>query len=165
LSGQEGGISRIRVVIGTAGGLLLAFGVFRLLTEIPGRGLLGLALWLGGALVLHDALLSPGIVGVGSLLRRVPARARTYVQGALIAGGLVTVIAIPLIYRTGSQAPAEAILEQDFRTNLAVLLAVVSVVAVAAYLGRVARERRAHGPAGSGDDRRAEGHTQRADHG
>ena len=165
MSGQEGGISRIRVVIGTAGSLLMAFGAFRLLTEIPVRGLLELALWLGAALVLHDAVLSPGVVGVGTLLRRVPARARTYVQGALIAGGLVTVIAIPLIYREDSQPLAEAILAQDYRTNLAVLLAVVSVVAVVAYLGRVARERSAHDPAGPGIEPPAEGHAPTAEHG
>jgi hypothetical protein len=154
MSGQWGGISRIRVVIGTAGGLLLTFGVFRLGTEIPVPDLLALALWLGGALVLHDAVLSPGIVGVGGMLRRIPARARTYVQGALITGGLVTVIAIPMIYRAGSQSRAKALLEQDFRANLALLLAFVCVVALLAYLRRVTHERSSTaGPAGATTDR------------
>lgn len=63
MSGQWGGISRIRVVIGTAGVLLLTFGVFRLGTEIPVPDLLALALWLGGALVLQDAVLSRGSSG------------------------------------------------------------------------------------------------------
>ena len=148
MSGRWFGVRRIRVVIGAAGGLLVAFGVFRLGTEVPGRSLLGLALWLGGALVLHDAVLSPGIVGVGSMLRRIPARARSYVQGALIAGGLVTVVAVPMVYRAGSQPAAEAILEQDFRANLALLVALICGVAVLAYLRQVARER-------SADDRRA----------
>jgi hypothetical protein len=156
MSGQWFGISRIRVVIGTAGVLLATFGVFRLVTEIPVRNLLGLALWLGAALVIHDAVLSPGIVGVGRLLRRIPARARTYVQGALIAGSLVTVIALPMIYRAGSQPRAKAILNQDFRANLAVLLAVISAIAALAYLRRVARERSTAGPAGATDDQPSE---------
>jgi hypothetical protein len=147
MSGRWFGIRPIRVVIGAAGVLLATFGAFRLLTEIPAGDLLWLAVWLSGALVLHDAVLSPGIVGVGILLRRVPARARTYVQGALIAGGIVTVVAIPLIYRAGTQPAAEVLLEQDFGANLAVLLAVVSVVAVLAYLYRVTRERSSAGPA------------------
>ncbi len=159
MSGQWGGISRIRVVIGAAGGLLVAFGLFRLVTEVPGRSLLGLALWLGAALVLHDAVLSPGIVGVGVMLRRIPARARTFVQGALICAALVTVIAIPMMYRAGSQPRAEAILDQDFRGNLAVLIAVISGIALLAYLRRAVRERSAAGVAdatGATDDRLAE---------
>ena len=157
MSGQWLGISRIRVVIGTAGVLLATFGFFRLVTEIPVRNLLGLALWLGAALILHDAVLSPGIVGVGRLLRRIPARARTYVQGALIAGGLVTVIALPMIYRAGTQPRAKAILDQDFRANLAILLAVISLAAVVAYLRRVARVRSTTAPRGvTNDDGSAE---------
>ena len=157
MSGSEGGISRIRIVIGTAGVLLLAFGVFRLGTEVPVPDLLGLALWLGAAVVIHDAVLSPGVIGAGRLLRRIPARARTYVQGALIAGGLVTVVAIPLIYRADSQPDAKALLEQDFRGNLALLLALVGVVALLAYLRRVAHERSAAGPAGAMPGRPSDG--------
>ena len=153
MSGPGGGPSRIRVVIGTAGGLLLAFGMFRLGTEVPVPDLLGLGLWLGAALVLHDAVLSPGVIGVGRLLRRIPPRARTYVQGALIAGGLVTVIAIPLIYRADSQPDAKALLEQDFRANLALLLALVGVVALLAYVRRVAHERSTAGAAGAMPER------------
>jgi hypothetical protein len=149
MSGRWFGIRPIRVVIGAAGVLLAAFGAFRLQTEIPAGDLLWLAVWLAGALVLHDAVLSPGIVGVGILLRRVPARPRTYVQGALIAGGIVTVVAIPLIHRAGTQPAAEVLLEQDFRANLTVLLAVISLVAVLAYLYRVTSERSSAGPAGT----------------
>ncbi len=163
MSNPWAGISKIRVVIGTAGGLVLAFGVFRLGTEIPVADLLALALWLGGALVLHDAVLSPGIVGVGSMLRRIPARARTYVQGALITGGLVTIVAIPMIYRAGSQPEAKVLLEQDFLANLALLLALVCVVALLAYLRRVAHERSTAGPAGATTDRPAGDHASTAE--
>lgn len=149
MSGTWGGVSRIRVVIGTAGVLMLAFGVFRLGTEVPVPHLLGVALWLGAALVIHDAVLSPGVIGVGRLLRRIPPRARTYVQGALIAGGMVTVVAIPLIYRADSQPDAKALLEQDFGANLALLLALVGVVALLAYVRRVAHERSTAGPVGT----------------
>ena len=141
------GTSPVRVSIGTAGGLLAAYGTLRLLIEVSGGDLLALALWLAGALVVQDAVLSPGIIGLGIVLRRIPARARTYVQGALVAGGIVTVVAVPLIYLRGTQPPAEVILEQDFGANLAVLLGVISAVAVLAYVGRVARDRATAGPA------------------
>ena len=140
------GTSRPRVVIGAAGVLLGSFGVLRLLSEVPGSALLALAVWAVAALVLHDAVLSPLVVGLGTALRRVPARARTYVQGALIAGGMVTVIAVPLMYRAGTQPRAEAILNQDYATNLVALLVIVTVVALLGYLCRVVQGRRDASP-------------------
>ena len=122
-------------------GARCAAAAVRLLTEIPGSNLLGLGIWLGGALVIHEAVLSPGIIGLGRLVARIPARVRSYVQGALVAGGLVTVIAVPMIHRAGSQPPAEAILDQDFRANLAILFTLIAAGALLAYLRRVLRER------------------------
>lgn len=136
------GSSRPRVLIGAAGVLLGSFGAFRLLSEVPGGALFALAVWLLGALVLHDVVLSPIVVGIGIALRSVPARARTYVQGALVAGGMVTVIAIPLIYRAGTQPRAEAILSLDYGTNLGLLLVMIAVLALLGYLRRVVQQRR-----------------------
>jgi hypothetical protein len=152
VTGTWGGISRTRVVIGAAGGLVTAFGVYRLVSEVPVDNLLALAIWLLGALLLHDAVLSPAIVGIGMVVRRLSARSRTYVQGALIAGGVVTVIAVPMIYRTGTQPQVKAILDQDFRVNLLVLLAVIATAALLSYLRQVVRERgRAKQEAAEGD--------------
>jgi hypothetical protein len=156
-------ISRVRLVLGAAGGLLTAFGVFRLVTEVPGRGLLGLAVWLAGALVLHDAVLSPAVLGIGAGLRKVPARGRTYLQGALIAGGTVTVVAVPMIYLGGSQPRVKALLTQDYRVNLALLLVVIAAAVLSAYLLRIVRDRRSAAPAhldglpGNRDSRGREG--------
>ena len=88
----------------------------------------------------------PTCRSAGVLLRRVPARARTHLQGALVAGGIVTVIALPLIYREGSQPDAKAILDQDFRLNLTVLVGGIATAAVTSYLWRCVRARRAPGP-------------------
>ena len=147
------GISRIRVVIGATGGLVALFGVMRLVSETPGRHLLALTAWLVGALILHDAVLSPLIIGTGAILCRVPARVRSYVQGALVAGGIVTIIGIPLIYRRGSQPEAKAILDQNFPANLTVLLALITVTAVLSYLLRVVREHQTADPASARNDR------------
>lgn len=140
------GAGRPRVLIGAAGVLLGSFGAFRLLSEVPGSALLALAVWLVGALVLHDVMLSPLVIGIGIALRRVPARARTYVQGALVAGGMVTVIAVPLIYRAGTQPRAEALLNQDYGTNLGLLLVMIAALALLGYLRRVVQQRRDASP-------------------
>lgn len=137
---------RVRLLLGAAGILLGLFGVFRLLTQVPSGDLVALAEWLVGALVLHDAVLSPLIVGVGWLLARtVRPRARRWVQGALIAGGVVTVIAMPLIHRQGTQPASKAILRRDYGTNLLGLLAVVAGVALVGYLIDTMRGRSGRG--------------------
>lgn len=132
-----------RITFATAGILLGLFGAFRLLTQVSFGNLLVLALWLIGAVVVHDGILSPTVVGIGVLLHRiVPVRARRYIQGGLIAGGLITVVAVPLILRSGSGEPqAKAILQQNFTLNLTVLLAVVAAVSLVLYAVRVARDR------------------------
>ena len=142
MSASSAGISRLRVLLGAVGALLALFGGLRLATEIPGSQLLVLAVWLVGALVVHDAVLSPLIVGLGVLLHRMPARLRRHVQAALVAGGIVTVVAIPLIYRAGSQPEVKAVLEQDYAVNLALLLVIIIGTAGLGYLVQVVRDRR-----------------------
>jgi hypothetical protein len=151
-------MSRERIVIGAAGVALGLFGVFRLLTQISAYNLTVLFCWLIGALVIHDGLLSPVIIGVGAGLRRfVPDRVRQYLQFGLIAGALVTVIAIPMIYRQGSQPAVKAILQQHYGANLATLLAIVAGLALILYVARVIRDRQA---ASAVNDRPADDHTE-----
>jgi hypothetical protein len=133
---------RTRLLLGTAGLLLGLFGVYRLLTQIPSGDLIALFVWLIAALLLHDGLLSPAVVVVGALVTSaVPPRARRYLQGALVTGALITVIAVPLIKRENSQAPAKAVLQQNFTGNLAVLLGIVGGGALVLYVVRVIGER------------------------
>lgn len=131
-----------RIVFAVSGILLGLFGVFRLATEVPVGNLVVLALWLIGAVVVHDGILSPMVVGVGWLVgRAVPPRARRYVQGGLIAASLITAVAIPLILRAGQEPASKAILRQNFGGNLTLLLGVVAAASLALYAVRVARER------------------------
>ena len=82
-------------------------------------------------------------LGVSWLVARVvPPRARTYVQGGLVCAALLTVIALPLIYRRGHAAAGLTLLEQNYAAHLAVLLGIVAGVACAAYAVRVLRDRR-----------------------
>ena len=133
-----------RIALGVAGVLLLTFGVFRLVTELDTGDLLVLGLWLVAAVALHDGLIAPITVGTGVALTKVPPRARRYLQGALIVGALITVIAIPLIGRQGTQPASKAILLRDYATNLALLLGMTAAIALVLYALRVLRE---HGPA------------------
>jgi len=144
---------RLRLPLGIAGVLLVLFGVFRLLTQVPPFPLAILALWMVGALVIHDGILSPVVLGVGwALSRVVPPQARRYLQGALIMAALVTVIAIPMIYRQESQPRSKSMLLQNFGGNLTLLIGIIAALSLLAYAVRVARDHSepAAGAAGAG---------------
>jgi hypothetical protein len=133
---------RYRIVLGVAGGLLIGFGAFRLATNLDRADLLALALWLAVAVAVHDLVIAPLTVGTGVLLTRVPTRARRYLQGALIAAALVTVVAIPLIARRGTQTEAKALLLRNYAGNLAILCGLIAAVAIGLYLARTLHDRR-----------------------
>jgi hypothetical protein len=120
-----------RIALAVAGVALAAFGVFRLVTEVPPSQLLILGLWLVAALIIHDVLLAPSVVGVGWLLRRyVPDRGRRYLQLALIMIALVTVIAVPMIFLRGSQPAAKALLLRNYGANLIMIIGVIAVISL-----------------------------------
>lgn len=131
----------LRIGLGAVGGLLLAYGAFRLLHGLPLPTLLVLGGWLLAALVIHHGLLSPAVLAVGAALRGLPDRARGFVQAALIMTAAVTVIALPLIIRQFSQPAAKAMLLQHYGPNLALLIGVIALGTSIAYAIRVARDR------------------------
>jgi hypothetical protein len=134
-----------RIACATAGILLLLFGAVNLLTNVDFGSLLLLALWLIGAVVIHDGIVSPLVIGVGWFIHRtVPPRARRYLQGGLIAAGLITVVAIPMISQQGAEPASKALLQQNFGGNLTILLAVVAAVSLCLYAARTARDTRQH---------------------
>ncbi len=131
-----------RIILAAAGIGVALFGVFRLVTEVPIRNLIFLGVWLVAALIIHDGILSPLVVTVGWTLRRlVPDRARRFLQLGLIVSGLVTVIALPMIYLQGSQPAAKAILLRNYGANLTLLVALIATVSLVLYAVRVARDR------------------------
>ncbi len=134
-------------VVTIAGGILLAgYGAVRLLTDVPGAGLLRLAVWLVGALVVNDLLLSPLVVAVGVALRRwLPDRPRRYVQAFAIMAAMITLVAAPMIYLQGTFPPEKALLEQDFGVNLAALLGLAALLCLLGYVRDRHRARRAPG--------------------
>ena len=137
-----------RIVLSVLGVLAVLYGIVNLVVHIPGQTLLWVAVWLVAAVLIHHGVLSPVVVAVSSLLRRVvPDRGRRYLQAALITAVPVTVIAIPMIYRQGSQPPSKALLLQNFTANAGLLLGIIAGVCLVGYAIRVARDRSpAQGP-------------------
>jgi len=135
--------STTRLLLGTTGALMVGYGVRRILGDAQTTKPLKLGEWLLAAIVLHDGVLAWLVLGVSWLVARlVPQRARTYVQGGLVCAALLTVIALPLIYRRGHAAAGLTLLEQNYAAHLAVLLGIVAGLACAVYAVRVLRDRR-----------------------
>jgi hypothetical protein len=135
-------MGRWRLVLGILGVLVVLYGVVNLGMHIPIQTLAWVAVWLVAAVLIHQGLVSPIVIGVSSLLRRlIPDRGRRYLQAALIIAVPVTVIAIPMIYRQGSQPPSKALLLQNFTANLGLLLGIIAALCLVGYAMRVARDR------------------------
>ena len=133
-----------RIILAAAGIGLGAYGVFRLVSELPTYSLLILGVWLLAALVIQDAILAPSVVGVGWLLRRyVPDRGRRFLQVALIISGLITVIAVSMIFLRGTQPAVKALLLRNYGSNLILIIAIIGVISLILYAVRVARDRSA----------------------
>ncbi|MFL6164209.1 MAG: hypothetical protein ACJ74U_18560 [Jatrophihabitantaceae bacterium] len=134
-------VSRSRLLIGAVGGGLMGYGIVRIFTDAKDTKPVSLLKWLIGALLVHDLLIAPVVVGIGWLLARyVPPRARRYLQAGLIAGGLVSALGVPLIWRQGKAgASSLALLQQDYRRNLLILLAIIALASLAGYLIEVSR--------------------------
>ena len=124
-----------RLLIGAAGVGLLGYGIVRIFTDAKDTKPAALLRWLLGALLVHDLLIAPVVLGVGWLLTRfVPPRARRYLQAGLICGGLVAAYGVLLIWRQGKAASSLALLQQDYRRNLLIVLAVVAAGCLIGYL-------------------------------
>jgi predicted anti-sigma-YlaC factor YlaD len=121
---------RFRLALGAVGVVILGYGGVRLLqnahsTTHPVK----LAEWLVGALLVHDLLIAPVVLGVGWLVARwLPRPARGLVLAALIMTGLVSSVGIFLVYRQGKTAsPTLALLAQNYRAHLVLLYVAVIV--------------------------------------
>ncbi|MBW8699719.1 hypothetical protein MBT84_08950 [Streptomyces sp. MBT84] len=119
-----------RLSMGAAGLVVSGVGV-QLLLDV--RDLPGVLVWLGGAVVLHDALIAPLVLLVGWALVR--GGARGPVRGALLVAGALTAVALPVLLRPGRPANS-SVLPLDYPRDW--LLALVAVAAVTALV-RAAR--------------------------
>ena len=131
-----------RLALRILGVFVLLYGIVNLGLHIPASTLVWVAVWLVAAVIIHHGVISPLVIGVSVLLRRlVPDRGRRYLQAGLIAAVPVTVIAIPMIYRQGSQPPSKALLLQNFIANLGLLLGLIAALCLVGYAVRVAHDR------------------------
>ncbi|MCT9620755.1 MULTISPECIES: hypothetical protein [unclassified Curtobacterium] len=129
-----------RIVLVVVGVLVIAFGAYVLVTTVRPNRIWGLATWLLGAVILHDAILSPFVVGVGLLLRRTGRTLRAWalvvVQAVVVLGSVLALVVLPEIAAKAHGQKNPTVLPFDYGARLllveGVLLLVVVVVLVVA---------------------------------
>ncbi|WP_327307861.1 hypothetical protein OG730_34230 [Streptomyces sp. NBC_01298] len=126
----------IRAACGALGVALLGYGVALLLR---GGQYVDVAIWLAGAVAVHDGFVAPLVLALGLLLTGL--RARTTVRGALIVAGSLTVVALPVLLRPGSPNNP-SVLPLDYPRNWLITLAAVAATAALLHLSRWVRGRR-----------------------
>lgn len=134
-----------RIVLVVVGVLVIAFGAYVMVTTVRPNRIWGLATWLLGAVVLHDAILSPFVVAVGLLLRRTGRTIRVWalvvVQAAVVLGSVLALVVLPEIAAKHHGQKNPTVLPFDYGARLlavegVLLLVVVAVLVVAVVVGR-----------------------------
>ncbi|MET9480276.1 hypothetical protein [Streptomyces sp. NPDC006638] len=133
-----------RIALGSLGVAALGFGAYELFTLTRPGDPLDVALWLAGAVALHDGLLVPLVLGAGLFVGR--SRSRTALRGGLLTAGCLTLLALPLMLRPG-KPNNPTVLPLDYPVNWALALALTAVAtACVAWATRPRHKRRAAAP-------------------
>lgn len=141
-------VSRTRLAVGATGVAVAVYGVVVLLRTVPWTSYLGIALWLAGAIVLHDAVLVPAVTvlraGAHRAGRRLPEAALALVKGGFVVGGVLSLFAVPEIWAQHLGSLNPSVLPGAYGQALAVTWLVVAVLTAAGVAVLVAL---AHRPA------------------
>ena len=120
---------------------LLLIGAITLLNDVNPSSYVGIAIWLLGALVIHDGIAAFAIFGVSIVMRRagrrIPLAVIAIVQAALVVAALFFVIVVPQILKKQIGTANPSILPLEYGMNLVLFyagLAVATAVAITVYL-------------------------------
>jgi asparagine N-glycosylation enzyme membrane subunit Stt3 len=125
------------------GGSLMTFAVWGAASAFSVDEQIGLARWLAGSAVVHDAVLAPivTLVGIGLALV-LPRAVRGPALAALVISGVVVLFTWPALRGYGRREANPTILPHDYSRNVGVVLALVWGTAAAVAVGRAVRDRR-----------------------
>jgi hypothetical protein len=105
---------RLRLLLGAVGIAMGAFGLLRFLQHDFGD-IVNAVLYLGGGVVLHDAIIAPLTIAVTFVAARfVPGKARVATVVGLVVLLTVTVTAIPVLGAWGRRADNPSLLDRHY---------------------------------------------------
>ena len=137
MRGVRGGL----ILLGGAG---MAYGAWLLLSRQDLGQIVEVVVWLTAAVVIHDGILAPLVVGLGwiggRLLPRAVARGAVTV---LVLLGPIVLVAIPVLGRFGAIADNPTLLDRDYTQGLLVFAALCVCAGVAVGVGELRSRQRA----------------------
>ncbi|RFA19792.1 hypothetical protein [Subtercola boreus] len=138
-----------RSILIAVGVLGIALGAVVLVMKQDLPAIVSVALWMLGAIILHDAVISPIVFVIGVLARRAGRRISTgvlaIVQGAIVVGCLLMLLIVPEIYAKTLGTANDTVLPFDYAARLGFLwlgMIVLTAIVVVLYL-RLSRPRAA----------------------
>ena len=148
-SNPSAAVRRWRIALVIVGIALLVLGGLVLLSDVSPKRYLGILIWFGGALIIHDGIIAPIVLGIGLIMRRahrrIPFGVLVILQGALVLGAIMTGIVVPEILKKSIGTANATLLPLNYGTNLLVfygVLIVVTAAAIGVFLRIVARRAR-----------------------
>lgn len=136
-----------RIVLVVVGVLVIAFGAYVMVTTVRPNRIWGLATWLLGAVILHDAILSPFVVAVGLLLRRTGRTLQVWalvvVQAVVVLGSVLALVVLPEIAAKAHGTKNDTVLPFDYGLRLLVVEGVLALLVVAVLVVALRRRRTA----------------------
>ncbi|MFD1714399.1 hypothetical protein ACFSBZ_07960 [Amnibacterium flavum] len=120
-------------------------GAVQLLTTQRTDQIVGVAIWILGVIVVHDAVLSPIVLFVSLAMRRAGKRVPWAVLGlievALVIGAVVSLFVVPELFAQAKSPANPTILTGDYGLRLVVLWVTLIVVAAAGSMVYLLRNR------------------------
>jgi hypothetical protein len=136
----------IRLFLVGCGVLLLAWGAFVMFDSVRPSRVPGVALWVAAAIVLHDAIVAPIVFALGIALRRAGRRltgtVMSIVQGGIVVGSIVSLIAVPTIVAKNFAPANPTVLPLNYALNLGLFWLVLAALTAGLSLGAYVRARR-----------------------
>ncbi|BDZ49569.1 hypothetical protein GCM10025867_18100 [Frondihabitans sucicola] len=130
-----------RILLVGVGALAILLGAWVMFDTVKPKSIWGLLTWLIAAVILHDGIISPIVVGISVGMRRVgrtiPAGVLAIVQAGVLVGCVFTLIVVPEIIRKAKIPKNYTVLPFDYGTRLGLLwiaVAVLTALVVVVYL-------------------------------
>jgi hypothetical protein len=133
----------VLIVIGLTG---LFLGALIMVQKERPDQIVGVIVWIGAAIIVHDGILSPLLLLLDVWMRRagrrIPFAVLAIIQGGVVVGAIMSMLVLPEIYKKSLGTKNPTILPLDYGLNLALFWVAVAVLTAATCTLYLARARR-----------------------
>jgi hypothetical protein len=126
---------RVFWAMAVPGWAVMAYGVWGMFAHASRTVPRSFAAWFLGALVVHDAVIAPLVIGVGALFARRRGRARRALGAGAIASAMIVAASLPTLAGFGHSAGNPSLLPNSMIESVGAVVGIGTIVAVAAYIG------------------------------